>query len=175
MYPDNIRIRPEKPLGDEVAFVQKNGIFIAMKKIRVKNSGIVKLQFFDDFPDGNLIIGQVGKEIHFDIKRFYCINNLFNDKTIRGKHAHKKTEQCIFCLNGRFSLEIDDGKNKQVITMDSPYWGVRLGKMLWHNMKNFSHDCVILVVANNYYKKDDYIRDYKEFLRLVKYKAKLKK
>jgi len=143
-----------------------------MKKIKVKHSGIVKLQFFNDFPDGNLAIGQIDKEIPFKIKRFYYINNLFNEKNTRGRHAHKKTEQCIFCLNGRFTLEIDDGKNKQTILMDSPYWGVLLGKMLWHNMKNFSHDCVILVVANSCYEQSDYIRDYDEFLKLAKKKKK---
>jgi dTDP-4-dehydrorhamnose 3,5-epimerase-like enzyme len=119
-----------------------------------------------------LTIGQVGQEVPFDIKRFYYINNLFNEKAIRGRHAHKKTEQYIFCLNGRFTLEMDDGKNKQTLTMNSPYWGVRLGKMLWHNMKKFSHDCVILVIANDYYKKNDYIRNYDEFLKLVKTKNK---
>lgn len=139
-----------------------------MKKIKVKNSGIVELQFFDDFPDGSLAIGQVRKEIPFEIKRFFYIKNLFNKKAIRGKHAHIKTEQYIFCLSGKFTLNLDDGKNKQTLIMDSPYWGVRLGKMLWHSMKNFSQDCIILVVADDYFKEEDYIRNYDEFLKLLK-------
>ena len=141
---------------------------LKIPKIKVKNSDIIKLQFFNDFPDGNLTIGQVGKEIPFAIKRFYYINNLFNNNAVRGKHAHRKTEQYIFCLNGKFRLELDDGKNKQSFTMNNSGWGVQLGKMLWHNMKDFSHDCVILVVANDYYKKEDYVRNYQEFLKLVK-------
>ncbi len=41
-----------------------------VKKIKVKNSGLVKLQFFNDFPDGNLVIAK-GKNVPFDIKRVY--------------------------------------------------------------------------------------------------------
>jgi|SRR3990170_246612 len=136
-----------------------------LPKINVKNSGIIKLQFFNDFPDGNLIIGESGKSIPFAIKRFYYINKLFSGKSIRGKHAHKKTEQIIFCLNGSFSLHLDDGRKKQSVKMDNPNWGVRLGRMLWHYMDNFSRDCVILVVANDYYKESDYIRNYEDFIQ----------
>lgn len=138
------------------------------KKIKVKNSGIVKLRFYDDFPDGNLVICEEKKNIPFNIKRVYFINNLYNKKSKRGFHAHKKLEQIIFCVNGRFILTLDDGKNKQKITMDNPYYGVRLGPRLWHTMANFSSDCVILVMANDYFKEKDYIRDYDKFLKYIK-------
>ena len=75
-----------------------------VKKLKVKNSGIVKLQSYNDFPDGNLVIGESGRNIPFKIKRFYFINYLFNPKANRGFHAHKKTEQIIFCINGSFEL-----------------------------------------------------------------------
>ncbi len=139
-----------------------------IKKIKVKNSGIIKLQFFNDFPDGNLVIGEAKKTIPFNIKRIYFINNLFNKKSIRGKHAHKKLEQIIFCVNGYFTLTLDDGKNKQKILMNNPYRGIRLGPKLWHTMTKFSSDCVILVLTNDYYKESDYIRDYDQFLEYVK-------
>lgn len=137
------------------------------KKIRVKNSEIIKLDFFDDFPDGNLVIGEAKKTVPFQIKRVYFINNLFNSKAIRGRHAHKKLDQIIFCINGSFVLCLDDGKNKQRIILNDPYTGIRLGSKLWHTMTNFSKDCVILVLASDYYKKSDYIRDYDEFLEYV--------
>lgn len=136
--------------------------------IKVKNSGVVKLQFFDDFPDGNLVIGEARRSVPFDIKRLYYINNLFNKKSVRGKHAHKKLEQIIFCVNGSFVLKLDDGQNRQRITMNNPYWGVQLGPLLWHTMEKFSNDCVILVLASDYFKEDDYIRNYEEFLKLAK-------
>lgn len=139
-------------------------------KLKVKNSGVIKMQFFNDFPDGNLVIGEGSKNIPFNIKRIYYINSLFNKAAIRGKHAHKKTEQIIFCVNGSFTLDLDDGKNKQSIVMNDPYWGILLGAKLWHTMRKFSSDCVILVLANDYYKKADYIRDYDEFIKYLKKK-----
>ncbi len=138
-----------------------------VKKIKVNNSSIVKLQSFDDFPDGNLIIGEGNKNIPFEIKRFYFINNLFNSKAIRGRHAHKKTEQIIFCINGSFVLDLDDGINTQRITLKDHCYGIRLGAKLWHTMSKFSKDCVILVIANDYYKSDDYIRVYEDFLKYI--------
>lgn len=139
-----------------------------IKKIRVENSGIVKFQFFNDFPDGNLVIIEEGKNISFPIKRVYFINNLFNPKAIRGLHAHKKLEQVLFCVNGSFVLTLDDGKNKQKITVNDPYYGVRLGPKLWHTMNRFSKDCVILVLASDYFKASDYIRNYEKFIEYVK-------
>lgn len=138
-----------------------------IKKIKVKNSGIIKLQFFNDFPDGNLVIGESKKSVPFEIKRIYFINNLFNKKSIRGKHAHKKLEQIIFCINGHFILNLDDGKKKQSVLMNDPYCGVRLGPKLWHTMTKFSNDCVILVLASDYYVEKDYIREYEGFLKYV--------
>ena len=140
---------------------------IKLPSIKVKNSGIINLNFYDDFPDGNLVIGEALKTIPFAIKRIYFINNLFNKNAERGKHAHKKLEQIIFCINGSFKLNLDDGKTKQSFLMDSPYYGVRLGTMLWHTMTNFSKDCVILVLAADYYKEKDYIRNYEEFKKIV--------
>ncbi len=139
-----------------------------IKKIKVKNSGIIKLQFVDDFPDGILVIGEVGKNIPFEPKRVYYITNLSNPKAIRGKHAHKQLEQYIFCVSGTFRLHLDDGITKQNITLDSPYYGIRLGPMLWHTMSKFSRDCVILVVASDYFDEGDYIRNYNQFLEYIK-------
>lgn len=139
-----------------------------IKKIKVKNSGVIKLQFIDDFPDGILVIGEAKKTVPFDTKRIYYITNLSNPKAIRGKHAHKKLEQYIFSVSGSFRLHLDDGKTKQNITLDSPYYGIRLGPMLWHTMTKFSRDCVILVLASDYYDKNDYIRDYNQFMEYIK-------
>lgn len=131
---------------------------------------IVNLQYFEDPPDGNLYIGEALRHIPFKIKRFFFVNKLGNSAALRGKHAHKKQEQVIFCINGSFRLELDDGRKKQRIKMDDPKMGVFLGRLLWNEMSHFSKDCVILVVASDYYKESDYIRDYKKFLDLVKYR-----
>lgn len=136
-------------------------------KIKVKNSGVVHVQSIHDRPDGTLTVAQVGEHIPFDIKRIYYITNLAKQRSVRGQHAHKKLEQIIFCINGSFDLLLDDGIKKQKIKMNKPSFGIRLGKRLWHSMKNFSDNCVILVLADDLYKEKDYIRNYKDFLKHI--------
>ena len=135
---------------------------------RVKQSGQIRVQFYKDLPDGNLFISESDRNIPFAIKRVYYINNLANPKAIRGKHAHKKLEQVVFCINGSFVLHLDDGTAKQRIKLNDPSFGIRLGPMLWHAMASFSYDCVILVLASDHFDASDYIRDYETFRKLAK-------
>lgn len=137
-------------------------------KIKVKNSGIVKLKtIIDKDGDGDMFIAEVTKNIPFKIKRVFFINSPKRRKSIRGKHAHKKFNQAIFCVNGSFVLNLDDGRVKQRICMNDPSVGILLGPMLWHTMTDISKDCNILVLADDFYHEDDYIRDYNKFLRYV--------
>ena len=138
---------------------------INRRALRVKQAGMVALQFVSDFPDGNLFIADGRKHVPFEIKRVFFINCLANPKAIRGKHAHKTLEQIIFCVAGSFVVHLDDGKTRQRITLNDPSWGIWLGPLLWHSMTSFSYDCVILVIASGPFDEADYIRDYEMFLR----------
>ncbi len=138
-----------------------------MSPISVNNSGYIELKKIHDDRDGNLIIMEALRDVPFEIKRLYYINNLENSVSIRGKHAHKELEQVIFCINGSFILGLDDGVNSQKILMNKDNVGIILGKMLWHTMEDFSSGCILLVVASDFYKESDYIRDYGEFLKIV--------
>ena len=139
-----------------------------MIKIRVKNSGIIRLKHIRDKDgDGDMFIAEATKNIPFKIKRVFFINHPKVKKSIRGKHAHKKFNQVIFCVNGSFVLNIDDGRKKQSILMKDPSVGIILGPELWHTMTDLSKNCNILVLADDFYHEDDYIRDYREFLEYV--------
>lgn len=136
-------------------------------EIKVKNSKLIKIQSFNS-ENGNLFIAEHNNNIPFTPKRVYFTNNLSKKSEPRGNHAHKKFEQIIFCTNGSFTLKLDDGKNRQTIILDDPSTGVYLGPKLWHSMENFSDNCVILVLAKDYYNEDDYLRDYEDFLEYIK-------
>ncbi|MEK7615698.1 MAG: FdtA/QdtA family cupin domain-containing protein [Patescibacteria group bacterium] len=126
----------------------------------------VKLQSFDDTPDGELFIAEGTKNIPFAIKRVYYINQLDNPKAVRGKHAHKKLDQAIFCVNGSFVIDLDDGKEQTSITLDASSPGVLLPPMMWHTMHDFSKNCALLVLASDFFDESDYIRKHDEFLAL---------
>lgn len=138
-----------------------------MTPLIVKNSGYITLKKVHDDLDGNLIIMEALRDIPFDIKRVYYVTNLESCVSVRGMHAHKLLEQVIFCIQGSFTLGLDDGVNRQKILMNKDNVGVVLGKGLWHTMEEFSSGCVLLVAASDYYKEEDYIRDYDDFLKFV--------
>jgi hypothetical protein len=137
------------------------------ESIIVRNSGYIELRLLRDDRDGNLVVLEGIRDVPFEVKRLYYITNLENSVSIRGKHAHRNLEQVIFCIQGSFTLGLDDGNIQQKILMNKVNVGVRLGKMLWHTMEDFSSGCVLLVVASDYYNESDYIRDYEEFLQLA--------
>ncbi|EPG76151.1 WxcM-like protein [Leptospira fainei serovar Hurstbridge str. BUT 6] len=137
------------------------------ESIIVSNSGYIFLKNKTGGSVGNLVVLEGERDIPFPIKRVYYITKIESSTNIRGKHAHRSLEQVIFCVNGSFTLELDDGRKRQNIVMNKENIGVRLGPMLWHTMRDFSVDCVILVIASDYYSEADYIRDYDEFIRLL--------
>jgi len=139
-----------------------------MKEIHVLNSHWVHLQKIIDGFDGIISVAENNTQIPFDINRVYYIYNLINHKkVIRGEHAHKETEQVLFCINGSCKVLLDDGKTKQEVLLDKPNMGLYLGVRLWHTMYNFQNNCILLVFASEIYKETDYIRDYDAFLEFI--------
>lgn len=153
----------------EVDTLELSHTDLISEKIIVNNSGLVKLQYFED-PDGDLIIAESGKSLppgNFPrVYRRYVIN----PNARIGYHAHKETVQYIFCACGSFILHLDDGQRRQDILMNVPHIGVKLGPGLWHWMSNFEKNSMILVHANTYYDESDYIRDYQQFLEWIKFR-----
>lgn len=118
---------------------------------------------------GGLVSIEIGnqKEVPFTIKRVYYI---YRTKTgiSRGHHAHKNLKQVAFAISGRCEILLDNGSSKRKVSLDSPEKGILIENWIWREMHNFSDDCILLILASEHYDEDDYIRDYDEFLRLVK-------
>jgi len=116
---------------------------------------------------GSLIAIEEFKNLPFEIKRVYYI---FNTKkgVRRGFHAHKNLKQVAICVKGSCKFLLDDGNEKiEEILLDRPDKGLLIEGLVWREMYDFSEDCVLLVLANEYYDEDDYIRNYEEFLKAV--------
>lgn len=141
-------------------------------QVVVKNSGVIALKRVTDARDGILCIGECCREIPFDVKRVYYVTNLENNVSIRGKHAHRALQQIIFCIQGSFTLGLDDGSNHQEIRLERGPIGIFLGPRLWHTMYDFTSDCAFMVVASDYYNEMDYVRTYEEFMELVNKEGK---
>ena len=116
---------------------------------------------------GELVALEVFKDIPFEIKRIYYIFNTA-DRVRRGFHAHKNLNQIAVTVKGSCKFLLDDGTNTKHVTLDGPNQGLLLNGFLWREMYDFSEDCVLLVLADQLYDEDDYVRNYDEFMKMVK-------
>lgn len=128
----------------------------------------MKLIEFIDLPDlgderGGLSVIEGGITIPFMPKRIYYIYGT-DSSVSRGFHAHKELEQMAVCVSGTCEMLLDDGVYRETVHMNSPKQVVMIPPMIWHEMHNFSKDCVLLVLASDHYNESDYIRSYQEFL-----------
>jgi len=136
------------------------------KEIKVKYIEL-KENKDDDCNCGSLVAIESNIDIPFEIKRVFYIYKVSKDQQ-RGEHAHKKTNQLLIALSGSCEITLDDGKNKESFILNSPKKALLQKNLVWGGMKNFSKDCVLMVLCDSFYDKEDYIYDYSEFLKWVK-------
>lgn len=115
---------------------------------------------------GSLSFAEYGQHLPFDPKRYFVV---FDVPTVevRGEHAHRELHQFLVCLKGNCSVAVDDGKHRDEVLLDRPDVGLHLPPMIWASQYRYSQDAVLLVLASDVYKAEDYIRDYDEYLALV--------
>ena len=127
---------------------------------------IINLPKFED-PRGNLSFVEENNHIPFKIERTYWIYDVPGGQ-IRGGHAFEEQQEFIIALSGSFDVIIDDGKTKQVFSLNRSYYGLYVPKGLWRQMDNFSTNSLAVVLASTLYDESDYIRNYDDF---IKYKS----
>jgi dTDP-4-dehydrorhamnose 3,5-epimerase-like enzyme len=116
---------------------------------------------------GSLIALEENHNVPFDVKRVYYIFGT-EQGVRRGYHAHKNLKQLAICISGSCTFLLDNGKQKKPIELTSPTQGLLIEGLIWREMYDFSPDCVLMVLADNYYDESDYIRDYNIFLEEAK-------
>ena len=118
-------------------------------------------------PRGNLSFLEGGVHVPFDIARVYYLHDVpFGAE--RGGHAHRRLQQAIIALSGRFVLRTHDGEEWAEREMMDPTEAVLIPTMTWRELVRFSSGAVCLVLASRHYEEDDYIRDFDRFLAEVR-------
>lgn len=133
-------------------------------KFSVCDCGIITLDRHHSQRKGDISVVENGKEVPFDVKRIYYLYDVPGGAD-RGGHAHKELYQLIVAASGAFIVELDDGTNKKVFTLNRPYQGLLIKPGIWRTLTDFSSGSVCMVLASEKYDAADYIREYENFIK----------
>lgn len=137
------------------------------EKDSVAGCKVVHIKTIPTVGAGELSFFEGGHDIPFDIKRIYYISKV-PEGTRRGFHAHKELKQLLFCPYGRIQLVLENANGREEIELYDPSIGVVIEEPTWREMLWLQKDSVLCVAASDYYKPEDYIRDYDEFKELIR-------
>jgi len=135
-----------------------------MAQYNVFDCSIIELDKHHSDRKGNLTVVENGTTLPFDVKRVYYLFDVPGGES-RGAHAHRELEQLIIAASGSFTVTLDDGKSKRSFFLNRPYQGLYVKPGLWRDLVDFSSGAVVMVLASEVYKKEDYIRDYNDYLK----------
>jgi hypothetical protein len=133
-------------------------------KISVSDCLVIELPKIEN-RSGNLTSIQNSIEIPFDIKRIFYLYDIPGGKD-RGAHAHLECHQFLIAGSGSFDVLLDDGKLKKLGTLNQPYIGLYIPPGIWASEINFSSGSICVVLASHKFDEEDYIRDYKDYLKI---------
>ena len=133
-----------------------------MRHTTISDCKLIDLRKISD-PRGNLTIIESNGDVPFDIKRVYYLYDVPGGEH-RGAHAHKALYQLLIAASGSFSVTLDDGKEKITYNLKRPYYGLLIVPGIWRDLDDFSSGSVCLCLASEHYEREDYIRDYNDFI-----------
>jgi serine acetyltransferase/dTDP-4-dehydrorhamnose 3,5-epimerase-like enzyme len=116
---------------------------------------------------GNLIAAEVGRTLPFVPQRYFIVLDVPSAE-VRGEHAHRTCHQFLVCVRGAVNVVVDDGRQREEFRLDTPEIGLHVPPSVWATQYGYSVDAALLVFASERYDAADYIRDYDEFLAIVR-------
>lgn len=102
---------------------------------------------------GNLTV--IENVLPFLIKRVFYIYGV--DNSVRGGHRHHNTIQAAICIQGECTIYNNDGERESTYHLNKPHICLILEPKDWHQMYNFSNDAILMVLASEVYREEDYI------------------
>jgi UDP-2-acetamido-3-amino-2,3-dideoxy-glucuronate N-acetyltransferase len=112
---------------------------------------------------GTLSVAEFTEHLPFAPRRVFFVYDVPSHH-VRGEHAHRQCEQLLVCIHGSVSVVLDDGRERQEISLNAPDLGLYIPTYLWATQYRCSRDAVMAVFASHPYDPTDYIRDYADFL-----------
>ncbi len=113
---------------------------------------------------GTLCVAECSRDIGFTPRRFYFIKDVPPDM-VRGVHAHKTLWQCMLCLEGAVTVDLERQGEQFTFRLDSPEQGLIVPPGCWRVLRDFDERAVVGVLASAEYDESDYIYEYDDFRR----------
>lgn len=116
---------------------------------------------------GNITAVEALNTIPGKIERVFYVYDIPAGAT-RGGHAHHQCHQFIVAVAGSFEVKLDDGHKKKSFQLHRPDVALHVPPGIWNNLLGFSSGAICLVLATEAYNEDDYIRNYADYISLIK-------
>lgn len=133
--------------------------------VDVKGVGVFELPLITDLR-GSLSFAEYENVLPFVPKRYFLVYDV-PSREVRGEHAHRQCHQFLVCVKGSCAVVVDDGKRRAEVLLNRPNLGIHIPPLVWATEYKYSQDAILLALASDIYKAEDYIRDYDQFLREV--------
>ncbi len=146
--------------------ISLDNAFKTDSSLEVKGTRLYEMPVIKDLR-GSLTFAEYDNSLPFIPKRFFLVFDVPSQE-IRGEHAHRECHQFLVCIKGSCSVVLDDGQNRVEVLLNRPNLGLHIPPMVWAIEYKYSSDAVLIVLASDVYKAEDYIRDYSQFLDEVK-------
>lgn len=114
---------------------------------------------------GYISVAEYEKQIPFRIARVYW-TYFTPEEVSRGHHAHHSLEQVLIAVSGKIRITLEDPENNtHEFELSKPDQGLYIPKLFWRTL-HFEHNTVLLCLASEPYRQEDYIRDHDAFKKL---------
>ena len=115
---------------------------------------------------GSLTFGEYDAHLPFIPLRYFIVFDVPAGQT-RGDHAHRRVSQALLSIRGTITVALDDGCRRDSVVLDDPARALLIPPRIWAS-QTFSADASLLVLCSEPYDAAEYIRDYDEFVGIVK-------
>jgi len=115
-------------------------------------------------PNGLLVVNaQLARP--FEVKRVFTVSA--SKGALRGQHAHRGCSQFLVAPAGPIIVKVRDGRSSREYALDRPTVGLLIPPLVWASQYFSTDASLLLVLCDEEYQEDDYIRDWDRYLELV--------
>jgi UDP-2-acetamido-3-amino-2,3-dideoxy-glucuronate N-acetyltransferase len=115
---------------------------------------------------GTLSFAELNQSLPFPVSRYFLVFGV-PDRQFRGEHAHRTLDQYLVAVHGSCVVRLFDGERSEEILLDRPEFALHVPPMVWSTQYKYSSDAVLLVLASDVYREEDYIRDFELYQECV--------